>query len=50
MANIHCKQCSTSRRDMLRAGFFGLGIRSALPAIFGETSLVIAADAFQTGK
>lgn len=50
MANIHCKQCTTSRRDMLRAGFFGLGIRSALPAIFGETSLVIAADAFQGGN
>lgn len=49
MAHIHCKQCTTSRREMLRAGLFGLGIRSALPAIFGQTSLSIAAQAFQGG-
>src|SRR5579862_8420359 len=47
MANIHCPQCTTSRREMLRAGLFGIGVRSALPAIFGHTSLAIAAQAFQ---
>ena len=49
MAHIHCTQCTTSRREMLRAGLFGIGVRSALPAIFGHTSLAIAAQAFQGG-
>ena len=49
MANIHCTRCTTSRREMLRAGLFGIGVRSALPAIFGHTSLAIAAQAFQGG-
>src|ERR1700689_1109210 len=49
MANIHCPKCTTSRREMLRTGLFGLGIRTALPAIFGHTSLSIAAQAFQGG-
>jgi len=35
---------------MFRAGFFGLGIRTALPAIFGHTSLAVAAQAFQGGE
>ncbi len=46
MANIHCPQCTMSRRDMFRAGLFGLGVRTALPAIFGHTSLAVAAQAF----
>src|SRR5215472_8218421 len=46
MANIHCPQCTMSRRDMFRAGLYGLGVRSALPAIFGHASLAVAAQAF----
>jgi uncharacterized protein (DUF1501 family) len=49
MAHIQCPTCTTSRREMLRAGLFGLGVRSAVPAIFGHTSLAIAAQAFQGG-
>src|ERR1700733_1406603 len=49
MANIHCPKCTTSRRDAMRAGLFGIGVRTVLPAIFGETSLAIAAQAFQGG-
>src|SRR5689334_3598072 len=50
MANIHCTRCATSRREMLRSGLFGIGVRSALPAVFGQTALTIAAQAFQTGR
>ena len=50
MANIHCPQCTMSRRDMFRAGIFGLGVRTALPAIFGHTSLAVAAQAFTSSE
>jgi uncharacterized protein (DUF1501 family) len=50
MANIHCTQCTMSRRDMFRAGLFGLGVRAALPAVFGHTSLAVAAQAFAGGE
>jgi uncharacterized protein (DUF1501 family) len=46
MASIHCSKCAVSRRDMLRTGLFGLGVRSALPAIFGHTSFSLALQAF----
>ncbi len=50
MANIHCPQCNMSRRDMFRAGLFGLGVRTALPTIFGHASLAVAAQAFAGGE
>ena len=50
MANIHCKQCNLSRRDMFRAGLFGCDGCSALPTIFGHTSLAVAAQAFAGGE
>src|SRR5262245_25974484 len=50
MANIHKPLCTMSRREMFRAGFYGLGVRAALPAIFGHTSLTLAAQAFQGGE
>jgi uncharacterized protein (DUF1501 family) len=50
MANIHCPKCTLSRREMFRAGLFGLGVRTALPTIFGHTSLAVAAQAFQGGE
>jgi uncharacterized protein (DUF1501 family) len=39
-----------SRLDTIRAGLFGLGVRSALPAIFGHASLAVAAQAFAGGE
>jgi uncharacterized protein (DUF1501 family) len=50
MAHIHCPQCNLSRRDMFRAGLSGLGISSALPAIFGHASMAVAAQAFAGGE
>lgn len=47
MANIHCSHCNMSRREMFRAGLFGLGIRGAMPTIFGTASMAVAAQAFQ---
>ncbi len=46
MAPINHESCCTSRRDFLRTGFFGLGVGSALPLVFGHTSLVVAASSF----
>ncbi len=46
MAHINCPQCSLSRREMLRAGLFGLGVRAAVPTIFGQTALSLAAQEF----
>lgn len=37
----------TSRRDLFRAGFAGLGIGTVLPAFFGQASEAMAAPAFQ---
>src|SRR5688572_18683504 len=34
-----------SRRSILGAGLFGLGLNAGLPALFGETSLALAAQA-----
>ena len=34
-----------SRRGLLGAGLFGLGLNTGLPALFGETSLALAAQA-----
>ena len=46
MPHINCPKCSMSRREMLRAGFFGLGVRAAVPTIFGQTALSLAAQEF----
>src|SRR5438552_1904159 len=46
MAHIRCPECSLSRREMLRAGFFGLGVRAAVPAIFGQAALTLSAQEF----
>jgi uncharacterized protein (DUF1501 family) len=38
-----------SRREMLRAGLFGLGVRAAVPTLFGQTALQLAAQEFHGG-
>ena len=50
MAHIHHQPCCFSRREVLRTGLMGLGVGSAMPAIFGRTSLAIAAELFLEGK
>ncbi|MEK7792929.1 MAG: DUF1501 domain-containing protein, partial [Candidatus Hydrogenedentota bacterium] len=49
MAHVRCSHCTSSRREFLRTGLFGLGIGAALPSVFSHTSIAMAAEAFQTG-
>ena len=46
MPYINSPLSGLSRREMLRAGFFGLGVRAVVPTIFGQTALSLAAQEF----